>query len=387
MKVLFVTLCAIETNTSVTRSNIGLLVGLKDLDCDVTIIMPEIDSNLSYYDESFDLSAYKVIRIPTGGGIGSKAAGINQSNSSFKKGILNILRKVYKRVSVFDRTKEFLGKAKELAVNNEYYDIVLSTSDPKTSHLFVRELIENGLQYGKWIQHWGDPLSGDISSSLIYPQSYIRKKEKRIIERADKIVYVSPFTAEMQKKAYCDLAEKIGFVPLACDDKEQDSIPEDSNTYEAVYLGDYSSQVRNIMPLYNAFKSVPDIHLTIAGGTDLELKSTENVTVLPRVSYEKVKELESKASIIISVGNLHGTQIPGKLYYSAASQKNILVTLEKDSFSEMYDYLSSYKRFDICENTTEDIIQKLREIYERPVRTFIVPERLIPKNVIRAILS
>ena len=388
MKVLFVTLCALETNTSVTKSNIGLLEGLKDNNCDVTIVMPEIDSSLFYYDNSYDLSPFRVVRIK-GGGLGSKAASINQSKSEVKKCILNIVRKVYSRISIFDRTKEFINKANELPLYDEKYDVVVSTSDPKTSHLFVEKLIKNGLKYDKWIQHWGDPLSGDISSNLIYPQSYIRKVEKKIISKADKIVYVSPFTAEMQKNNYPQIKERICFVPLACDknNDEKDDIIEEEGKVEAVYLGDYSSKVRNIFPLYKAVMNIPSIHLTIAGGTDLSLNSTDNITVLPRVNHNKVMELERKASIIISVGNLHGTQIPGKLYYAASSNKPIVVTVDGDNTVAMLKYLKSYDRFDVCLNEEKEIEKILLELSKNNRKDYFTPARLLPINVVKNILE
>ena len=388
MKVLFVTLCALETNTSVTKSNIGLLEGLKDNNCEVTIVMPEIDSSLFYYDKAFDLSPFKVVRIK-GGGLGSKAASMNQSTSVIKKALLNLARNIYRRVSFFDRTKEFLGNAKDVPVFEEYYDVVISTSDPKTSHLFVKKLIEEGLKYGKWVQHWGDPLSGDISSSLIFPQSYIRKVEKNMISKADKIVYVSPFTAEMQKNNYPKFKEKIHFVPLACDktNEENAQILNNAKPIEAVYLGDYSSRVRNIIPLYEAVKNLPSIHLTIAGGTDLSLETTDNITILPRVNHEKVKELENNASIIISVGNLHGTQIPGKLYYAASTQKPIVVTVDGENTDEMIEYLNIYNRFDVCLNERKSIEKLLLRIINEPPKKFCTPDRLLPVNVVEEILS
>ena len=388
MKVLFVTLCALETNTSVTKSNIGLLEGLKDNNCDVTIVMPEIDSGLFYYDNAFDLSPFKVVRIK-GGGLGSKAASMNQSTSVIKKALLNLARNIYRRVSIFDRTKEFLGNAKDVPVFEEYYDVVISTSDPKTSHLFVKKLIEEGLKYGKWVQHWGDPLSGDITSSLIFPQSYIRKVEKNMISKADKIVYVSPFTAEMQKNNYPKFKEKIHFVPLACDKTYEGNaqILNNAKPIEAVYLGDYSSRVRNIIPLYEAVKNLPTIHLTIAGGTDLSLESSDNITILPRVNHEKVKELESNASIIISIGNLHGTQIPGKLYYAASTNKPIVVTVDGDNKDEMIKYLNSFNRFDVCLNEMSSIENLLDRIAKEPRKEYRTPDRLRPVNVMSKILG
>lgn len=387
MKVLFVTLCALETNTSVTKSNLGLLKGLKDLGYDVTIIMPEISDALAYYDNYYDLSSYKVIRFKCGG-LGNKVAALNQSSSVLKKYLVRQLRSVYQKISIFDRTKEYINYASSIPVYEEYYDILLSTSDPKTSHLFAKRMIDSGLKYGKWIQHWGDPLYGDISRSLIYPKFYLKRVEKSIIRNANTIVYVSPFTAEEQKNNYPDFANKIRFVPLACDDEEIDANKncETLGLVNAVYLGDYSSHIRNIIPLYEAVKRMDNIHLTIAGGTDLSLSSTKNITILPRVSTNTVKELESKASILISIGNLCGTQIPGKLYYSASSQKNILVTIDGDNKDAMFDYLNSFGRFDICDNKCEDIMHALSSIINRGDKSFKTPIRLLPCNVMKEIL-
>ena len=130
---------------------------------------------------------------------------------------------------------------------------MISTSDPKTSHLFVKELIKCGLKYGKWIQHWGDPLAGDISKNNIYPNFYVEKIERRMIESADKVVYVSPFTLEAQEKRYSKERQKLSFVPLPCDECESENVEyTQSELLNIVYLGDYSSHIRDIIPLYTA---------------------------------------------------------------------------------------------------------------------------------------
>ncbi len=36
---------------------------MQDLGAEIDIVMPEIDSSLSYYDKTFDLSSLNVIRI------------------------------------------------------------------------------------------------------------------------------------------------------------------------------------------------------------------------------------------------------------------------------------------------------------------------------------
>ena len=80
MRLLFVTLNALETNTSVTKSNIGLLEGLYDLGYEIDIIMPELDNRVKYYDNFYKLDRFKVYRI-VANDVGSKIAASNTNTT------------------------------------------------------------------------------------------------------------------------------------------------------------------------------------------------------------------------------------------------------------------------------------------------------------------
>lgn len=386
MNILFVTLFALETNTSVTKSNYGILKGLLQLGHDVTLLMPEIEYQLSYYDNSLDLSNITIERIKNKN-VGQQIANYSMQATGVKKKLLSVARAVYSKCRIFDRTKALLSEAKNFRGFDNYYDVVISTSDPKTSHLFVKELIKRGLKVGKWIQHWGDPLAGDVSKSNIYPTFYIERIERKIIKNADKVVYVSPFTLETQIKRYANEKDKLSFVPLPCDEYEQkhnDHLP--SKYLNVVYLGDYSSHIRNIFPLYNACLNMESVKLTIAGNTDVHLKETNNIKILPRVSQVKAKEIENEADVIVSIGNLFGNQIPGKLYYSASSKKYIVVAIDGDNKVAMKKYLDSFNRFICCENTVESLTDALRSLRSSPKIQYEIPKRLLPANVAKEIL-
>lgn len=391
MKILFVTLCALETNTSVTKSNYGILKGLVDCGHQVTLLMPEIDINLSYFDDSYQMKDVSVLRIKNNS-IGQKIATISNSSTGLKKKLIGVARTVYGKCKVFDRTKELIKEAPNFEKYDEYYDVVISTSDPKTSHMFVAEMIKNGLKYGRWIQHWGDPLAGDISRNSIHPEWLLQNIEKNILKNADRVVYVSPFTREVQKKRYPSLSEKLGFVPLACDEYDQE--PEKAevvrvmeSALRVVYLGDYSSKIRNILPLYEACCEMPDVSLTIAGNTDLQLAEKKNIRIYPRIPQEKAKALEDAADVIVSVGNLNGNQIPGKIYYAASSKKTILVTVDGDFKEQMCEYITSYDRFTCCDNTKEAIKASLKKVIVSADVEYKTPERLLPVNVAKEILD
>lgn len=388
MKVLFVTLFALETNTSVTKSNYGLIKGLQELGCSIDLLMPKIDDTLDYYDNFYDISAINVIRIKNDS-MSQQIVSASKEMKGWKTMAYGILKKIYFKTQIFDRTKALIRKAKDIDVYKPHYDIVISTSDPKTSHLFVAELIKNGLSYGKWIQHWGDPLSGDITKRNIYPEFIIKRIEKNIISKADSIVYVSPFTHREQIKKYRSLGEKMQFAPLPCDPGQATGteVLLNPSDIKMAYLGDYHSSIRNILPLYKAVKCCENAKLIIAGNTDLTLGNTDNITIYPRLPQVKVKEIEDSVEIIVSIGNRRGTQIPGKIYYAASSDKIILVTVDGDSVDEMYQYLNSYGRFICCKNTADDIRKTISALIGQKKIEVSVPTQLYPKQIVTQILT
>ncbi|MBO5413813.1 MAG: hypothetical protein J6A29_05985 [Clostridia bacterium] len=397
MNILFVTLKALETNTSVTKSNIGLIKGFRDMGLEVDIIMPYIDKSLFYYDSSFDISSFNVYRINSQT-IGDKIAVASSKSIGIRQKIISIIRNLYYKFKVLDRGTQLLNEVKNINVYNKYYDYVISTSDPKSSHLFVKKMIKEGLKYGKWIQHWGDPLASDITYSGLYPMFWRKLVEKKIISSADEIVYVSPFTFTYQKDVYKKLQNKMRFVPLTCD-LNTDFLKEQISTtllkkdkLRIAYLGDYNSRIRNIFPLYNVCKNNKKYNLTIAGNTDLSLMNTENIKIFPRITSDKIKKIERDSDVIVSIGNLHGNQIPGKIYYAASSKKVILVATDGEYKEQMKEYLNSYNRFECCDNTEESLEITLNRIYNNLVEKNIenmysTPESLLPINVAKKIIE
>ena len=380
MKVLFVTLFPLENNTSVTISNYGILSGLYKLGHDVTILMPyasDTDMPIPY-----DLSMFRIVRI--------EGMPFDQlRNVPVRQSIRFKLRRKYRKMIEFlDFTRPYLKSAKNVSIINEHFDLIISTSDPKTSHVFVKKMIKNGLRYTRWIQHWGDPMFGDITRSNCYPDWVIKLYERSIIKMADKIVYVSPFTADMLRENHSSLSNKISFVPLPCieADYTEEMYKKDKSTLKLVYLGDYSPSIRNIIPLYEAVKPMKNVELTIAGISSLKLDNTDNITILPRIPQEECLKLEKEADVLVTVCNLRGTQIPGKLYYSAGSQKHMLVILDGDNKEALQEYLESYNRYIVCDNIEESIRCMLYKISSINCDKYQVPCILLPKNNVQQII-
>ena len=385
MNILFVTLTPLEYNESVTKSNYNILCGLLNLGHNVTILMPKLQHCFISYDDAYLLHNVKEVRIVNTITIGNKIRTWIKSRK--------IIGKIYKKLLILDSTREFLLQFNSNIVDtqlSECYDYVISTSDPKTSHLYVKKLIMSGLKYGKWIQHWGDPLSGDITRKEFYPKWLIRLVERNIMKHADKIVYVSPFTREMIAEIHPTLSNKISFVPLPSDEcKEQTSPIEQKmrGNLELAYLGDYTSKVRNILPLYNTCNKMNDVNLSIVGYSDLQLKPTGNIKIYPRLPQNEANAFRDRADVSICVCNLRGTQIPGKIYYDASTNKHLLVIVDGDNKEELIAYLKQFDRFIVCYNDEQSISDAINKIKIGQNACYSTPIELLPETVAMNILQ
>ena len=363
MNILMITLFSLERNTSVAISNINITKGLLSLGHKVTWVMPNWDK----CETEFDSLPVRVIRV---------------SGRDLNRNVCYMRRKIRSHFEMLDFTKSYILNWRKVQIPDEYYDVVISTSDPKTSHVFTSKILRK-IQYGKWIQHWGDPMYGDITRNFWWPNWFIKFYEWNILRKADKIIYVTPFTCQQQQVVHPKLACKISFVPLPADMYITKTI-QDPNRLRVVYLGDYSPSIRNLRPLFDACTSLDFVKLVIAGHGPNYPKHP-NATILPRIPHSQALEYENSADVIFSACNLRGTQIPGKVMYKTSSDKHILVALEKDK-DVMRSYFDSFNRLTICENTKESIVEALNFLRTR-THEYNTPNRLTPINVAKEILS
>jgi hypothetical protein len=152
-----------------------------------------------------------------------------------------------------------------------------------------------------------------------------------------------------------------------------------------LYCGDYSSNVRNILPLYETAKALSNVHLTICGGSNLHLENCGNIKVYPRLSYDRVTAYEKEADVLVHLSNLHGSQIPGKIYQYSGTNKPILFILDGEK-EALLDTFSCYGRYCFADNTKERIEKALREIKEQTVEYSPV-EDFSKKTIAEKIIS
>lgn len=361
MKILYITAVPLEYSSSANFRNIALIRGLMKNGHSVSTLSTRPQENSPCYDKTIlDLQFEERFYVELGqlhAGIGAAKKGTLKSKIKVRLYRLNML------LSLYDSRKSEAPKVSKIDFSGKKYDIIISSSDPKSSHLFAENLLKAypGIAK-KWIQYWGDPFSGDINRRSYVPEFVISKEEKRLISLCDKAVYVSPLTSEYIKKKYPEYENKIQFVPVGYSEKKVYPKHE-SGKLDLCYCGDYHAKDRDLMPLIDAARRLGGTcTLTLAGDSDLDVKNSENITVYPRVGKKKVDEIEQNSDVIVCVCNKNGTQIPGKIYHASATNRCVLILLDGEKKREIKKYFESYNRFIFAENKTEDITKALKEI-------------------------
>lgn len=284
------------------------------------------------------------------------------SKKSVLRTVKPILSKLYHKLFQGDQTNTIAKTVKIDMLPSKEYSYVISVSDPKSTHEALRHLLDQGLKANCIIEYWGDPLALDMTNRAITPRFALKNKERKLLQIADRIVYTNPFTLDAQKRLYPDLAGRMLYTPTA-NLKEKWYKKEASDSFVVGYYGAYSSGVRNIMPFYNAAVNLsPDFKTYIVGDSDLTLSSTENVEIRHR---SNVSALEESTDLFVCILNLSGTQIPGKIYHVAATNRPVLVILDGDRKKDIRSYLESFNRYDICENNEEEITKAIYTIKNR----------------------
>jgi len=363
MKILFVTSTPLEYSSSANMRNIALINGFIELGYEVSTLSSDIEKNSKYIDKTLvDIkfkNRYWISNSTIHENMTKKSNEENSLKSSIKTKLIKFIYKIYSKLTIYDSRKSLVNKLANIRIDEEF-DLIISSSDPKSSHLIAKKLLEiNPKIAKKWIQYWGDPFCIDINKRSCLPKSFIKKEEEKLIKACDCVVYVSPFTLDKQQQIYKKYTEKMKFLPIPY--KKEIIYPKTNNKYTILgYFGDYNSKDRNIVPLYNTVEKM-DIGLEICGNSDFVLESTEKIRILPRQKMDIIREKEKNVDLLVCVCNKSGTQIPGKVYHYAATNKPILLILDGENRKELKEYFERFNRYIICENTEESIEQIIKE--------------------------
>lgn len=378
MKILFVTSYPLEYSSSANVRNMGLIEGLLANNHQIYTYSPyPTDTNLfdgTIMEQPF-AGRYWL------GGIKSKEP--DSSKQSSRNKYIDLIRswlyKKYSYFSLYDR-RSMLVRNIDAKIIDQKFDVIISSSDPKSAHLFAEELIyQNPNISKKWIQYWGDPFSDDISSRRFRGSKRALKEERRLLAKADKAEYVSPFTVEDMQKKHPAMTSKIEFLPIPYKMSNTKRLDKGWNEPVVGYLGDYNSSNRNILPLYKVLCEM-DFQSYIIGNSDLRLNSTKTVHVHARLVGSEFKPISDSINIYICLCNLNGTQIPGKVYHYVNTGKPIVVIVDGDYSEKLIAYFERFNRFYICKNTVQSIASCIKRVVSEK-KVFDTPDILNPISI------
>jgi hypothetical protein len=385
MKVLYVVGTNLSKNTSANISHNAFVQGFLENNCEVDILMAssswgQNDSNMPVWKEanyftynsvSFSEKLTCKIKLLFDKNNLIKNEAINKIDSNtdssylyqnWKGYIRNFLKKSYdmffNATSIYKLDNSWLKSASRFK-NDTLYDIIISNSSPAASHKLVLELItKNRIKGVRWIQIWEDPWFYDLYGGH---NEKVKQEEHRLLRAATEIFYVSTLTLEYQKMHFQDCSHKMEHIPLPYLKISENIARNKSKLSRFGYFGDYYAKTRNLKPFYEALLESGSFGY-IFGDTDLFLPSTKSIEVCGRVTLDKLVELQDQSDILVHLCNLHGGQIPGKIYHYSATTKPILFILDGTSkeIQMIKEYFEKYNRYHFCINNKEDILKIMK---------------------------
>ena len=409
MKVLYITGACLTRNTSANMSHNSYIQGLLENGVDLEIVMAndswgEQDTFLQRWDSaiyhvynsiSFKERLRKFVHRTVLDKSGSSVTVNNDAECKNEQVEIKqmSIREICKRIfnvllpsdELYPLEHTWLKNAKKFKSNCEY-DLVVSNSSPAASHKLAYELIKNKhIKTKRWVQIWEDPWCYDLYGSK---NDNIKNEEHHLLQVASEVYYVSPLTLMYQKKYFADCADKMKCIALPYFNIDSNDNMEIED-FSFGYFGDYYSKTRNLKPFYEAATQL-NMKTYIYGDSDLNLESTDDITVSGRVTLDKLEKIQNKTNVLVHLCNLKGGQIPGKIYHYSATNKPILFILDgtDEEQKQLKDYFGKFNRYYFCKNTKESIsnaIDLMKKEYKYKEYEKVIS--FSPKEVVSMVLE
>lgn len=350
--ILFISSALRYFESSATTRNIGLVNALSQHHHVYSIEF--VSRSVVTPVEDFRIYGERIIRIDK---YREESTNSNKSEFGFLTGVNAAIRKKVK--SLFrDRLFSTL-KGKELneAISSfgVVFDIVITSSDPVGVHwqFLISKAAKNPCLEGcEYIQYWGDPLLGDINNKDNY---ILRLVEKKLFKKASFVCWVSEATLNQKKMQYPEYQNKFVYLPRIIDTSPpRFKHPQLNlrNPLKLVYAGDYFSKSRDIGPLIEVLRNYQHHNLTVIGDGDSPTNIPKNVKILSRRPKHECDKFVNDADLIIILSNKNGSQVPGKVFELAASNKFVLVLDHNGLAKNIFPFK---KRFNFIENNFDQI--------------------------------
>lgn len=204
MRILFVSMTPFDYNASAVIQNKGIVKGLAASGNVVdTLTLAPIRGSIRYDGSMNDIASlienghyieldqkYKRLSAKSG----NTVSGDDLITSILRSGRL-MIKRVYDSVAIFDAQSSNVKNVSKVHIDYSKYDAIISSSDPKSSHLIAKEILRREKSFkGKWIQYWGDPMFHDITRKSDWRNRIVKYHERKLISSADRVIYASPLS-------------------------------------------------------------------------------------------------------------------------------------------------------------------------------------------------
>ena len=296
---------------------------------------------------------------------------------------------------VMDRYFRPYNISKIKGIIKDDYDLILSFVPIALSAYLAYDVQKYIIPNVRIFQFWTDPLSlGQLDSIHDIPKSRLWHKyiEKSIIKLADKMVFCYPLFCHCMKELYPKYADKMRWSDIAYMKHEKANIKPNNEKVMIGLFGAYQTNVRNIYPLLDTLKEFPNVQFIIRGDSDIIINTTDypNLDVVQgRIPLMEVEDLEANCDILLCLAGRSGITIPaGKVFYYGDYNKPILYISDGKNKDYASDYMRSFGRYEICENTVESIKIGIRNcINALDGYNVSIPDRIEPATVARKIIE
>lgn len=396
MKILIVVGACLKVNSSANLCHRAYIEGFVKANHDVTVISISdkgqiVDKSIELpigakyfeYDSSILLKYFSA----------NKRKNLNKNMENGSKNLKTLIfaqirKTILSLYGIWGYQKAWINNVVKKFSCDEKFDLIISISSPVSSHVAANKLLRRKkVKCEKFCEIWEDPWQYDIYKDRIDEEKL--KIEEKITNFADKVIYVSPITMNIQKNIFKSSSSKMEWCPLPYYYREE--MKEINNKKKVYgYFGDYFPTTRNLEPFYNAAKDLK-IPVNICGMPSTLFSETDNININDRLPLSELKKYEECTDVLVCVCNLKGGQIPGKIYQYSASNKYILFILDGtyDEKEIIKKYFEKFNRYVFCENNSEDIKRAINLIENNRVKN--IENKIVnyfePKNIAEIIIK
>jgi hypothetical protein len=362
VKILYITSMLFKKGSSASIRNVSLLNGLSQNGSEVevlTVLYPNLVKD-PYLQKTIS-PRIKVTEYDCG------YISRFVPNHSLEKGLATKnpfieFKKVVKELFFFPDVDKAWMNQDFSSFKDKTFDLIISSSDTKTSHFVAKKLLGLSKFPIHWAQIWGDPWFGDVGKMSVLKRRRVRIAEIKLLNSSSSIHYVSKPTKDWMSEKYSGISSKMFYLSRGFLDKMSVGDNVIRKVKKFIYSGVLAG--RNLIPLMESLNFEIankgaliqfDYYGRLNASELLELEKFSFFKFKGLVDLNSVNEAYKDADVLVYLGNVKGsTQIPGKLYDYFGTTKCILALVE-DMTEAVSEFIRSTNRCLVFQNNQAEI--------------------------------